>query len=500
MAHVFPNSVPRGLMLDAWWLTPPPAAGDAAPPPRISQTAILPPARSLTAALILLCLADWLLWGYRPGLSAVLFAFALTAAQAGLHPPRHIARAGAVLTLGALPMLEVAGPLSTLFLISGTVLACLSLRGVAWHHLPDALSQMTRNALIWCWNDARLLARAGRDRTHLPALIRNWGIPLGLTLIFGLFFLAANPVLERGANNAVDAVFSNSLDPWRIVFWGAILLAVWSVLNPRFTPFSQSSFTTRTISAPGWINASLIRNTLILLNGLFALQTGLDLTYLWGGAALPEGMSYASYAHRGAYPLLGTTVLSGLVMLVVTARGAISGPVRGLLYLWIAQNLLLVVSSMLRLDLYVAFYSLTYLRLAALIWMGLVAVIFGLIGWGLLRNHATRRVIARIVLAGTLTLYASSFINFPLVIARFNIAHSHEVSGKGQPLDIPYLCGLGPHAEPAVANYPDLFIPCFTGYPSRAGSWRSVSATPPADWREWGFRNWRLARYRDAQR
>jgi len=37
---------------------------------------------------------------------------------------------------------------------------------------------------------------------------------------------------------------------------------------------------------------------------LFAIQTVLDIQYLWRGAALPDGMSYATYAHRGAYPLI----------------------------------------------------------------------------------------------------------------------------------------------------------------------------------------------------
>ena len=47
--------------------------------------------------------------------------------------------------------------------------------------------------------------------------------------------------------------------------------------------------------------------------------------------------------------------------------------IRPLVLIFIAQNILLVISSIFRLDLYVAQYSLTYWRLAAFIWMGLVA-------------------------------------------------------------------------------------------------------------------------------
>ena len=42
-----------------------------------------------------------------------------------------------------------------------------------------------------------------------------------------------------------------------------------------------------------------ISRSLILFNALFALQTGLNLVYLLGVTALPDGMSHAEYAHRG---------------------------------------------------------------------------------------------------------------------------------------------------------------------------------------------------------
>ena len=49
------------------------------------------------------------------------------------------------------------------------------------------------------------------------------------------------------------------------------------------------------------------------LNALFAVQSSLDLTYLWAGVALPRGASYAEYAHRGAYPLVVTALLAAVI-------------------------------------------------------------------------------------------------------------------------------------------------------------------------------------------
>ena len=50
--------------------------------------------------------------------------------------------------------------------------------------------------------------------------------------------------------------------------------------------------------------------SLILFNLLFAVQTVLDIVYLWGNVALPADISYASYAHRGAYPLILTALIA----------------------------------------------------------------------------------------------------------------------------------------------------------------------------------------------
>ena len=67
--------------------------------------------------------------------------------------------------------------------------------------------------------------------------------------------------------------------------------------------------------------AAILRS-LIVFNLMFAVQTMLDAAYLWGGVALPDGMSYASYAHRGAYPLIVTALLAAGFVLVAMRPGS----------------------------------------------------------------------------------------------------------------------------------------------------------------------------------
>ncbi|WP_163595012.1 DUF4153 domain-containing protein, partial [Klebsiella pneumoniae] len=77
-----------------------------------------------------------------------------------------------------------------------------------------------------------------------------------------------------------------------------------------------------------------------------------------------------------------------LVALRPGSPSAADPTIRRLVVLWVAQNLLLVASSILRTLDYVAAYSLTSFRIAALAWMGLVAIGLALICWRMLAGRS----------------------------------------------------------------------------------------------------------------
>ena len=79
---------------------------------------------------------------------------------------------------------------------------------------------------------------------------------------------------------------------------------------------------------PWWGILLTITGSFLALNALFALQTAMDMTYLWGGVALPDRMTYASYAHRGAYPLIVTALLAGACAPPSSTRPSRSDTVR----------------------------------------------------------------------------------------------------------------------------------------------------------------------------
>ena len=236
---------------------------------------------------------------------------------------------------------------------------------------------------------------------------------------------------------------------------------------------------------------------LILFNALFALQTGLDLVYLWGGVALPDGLTYAEYAHRGAYPLIATALLAaGFVLIAMRPGGPAekSRLIRPLVLVWPGQNILLVISSILRLDLYVAAYSLTYLRLAAFIWMMLVAAGLLLMLIQILLRKPNSWLVAANAATLALVLYGCCFINAPWVVASYNVEHCREVGGTGPNLDLKYIATLGPQAlavlEAHRKQIPALLIAMDLWFPRARDSFARSQ-----NWRAWGFRTWRLQQY-----
>src|SRR3546814_7721505 len=97
-----------------------------------------------------------------------------------------------------------------------------------------------------------------------------------------------------------------------------------------------------------------------------------------------------------------------LVTGVQTCALPICPRVRGLVVLWIAQNVLLVASSILRTGDYIAAYGLTELRIEALAWMGLVAIGLVLICWRLIRARSPRWLINANAIAALAVLVAAS--------------------------------------------------------------------------------------------
>jgi Domain of unknown function (DUF4173) len=473
-------SMPQGITRISWWSSAASVSDENRSAVSDGKTRDL---RGRSGLIALVFLADFLFWHHAPGLSLALFAMATLAVGGIGRSTRLLIWPLLFLVVGALPVIEHVQPLSLVFL-AATFVVALSLL----HCRTTDFGQTARSALGFLLSLPRgwitpLKSQPLRRVTmgfHPGLWLRDWAFPLGGSLVFIALLMDANPMLLRIA--AVDLDLWTIA--WRVLFWLGVAILVAPLLTSAL-PQTHLPGMPKTLRLPGFgINPRSVLRALVMFNMLVTVQMISDVTILVAGAALPAGMSYAEYAHRGAYPLLATAMLASAFTLAARPFWTAHPLIRPLLLLWIGQNFTLCGAAALRLDLYVEAYGLTHLRLYALIWMALVAAGLGLLAWQLVRGRNNLWFFSRAGALGVATLYLCSFVNFAETIAEQNLSRDKP--------DMFYICDLGPMASGAVA----------AALATRSVEMRFPNATPcaarvvpeVAGWREWGFRSWRITR------
>ncbi|MDH5763991.1 MAG: DUF4173 domain-containing protein [Nitrospinota bacterium] len=470
------------------------------------------------ACLLMAGLADLLFYNEGLGWTAGFFTFVILSTLLFFNPSLVLTRPNKVIIainfVWVLALIENPSGLTlTLAFLGVTTIALLSHPG--WIHnaglwLRGILDFWTQNVLkvFMDLKFIKYLFQSENHRSRSSIQLKNWILPLGLSLVFVFLFAGANPVLIRWLDLVNWNWIVDFLTLERILLWSLAITLSWPLLRPKFRlkqHFPESEFSRKAHAVIHYLfSTDSILYSLILFNILFSIQTLMDIIYLWGGATLPENMSYAEYAHRGAYPLIATALLAGGFVLVALRPGSETDKIpfiRYLVYFWIGQNVFLVISSIWRTTLYIEEYSLTYLRLSAMIWMGLVAL--GLV-WLVLRILWSRSNTWMINLNGfTLlaVLMICAFINLGGVIARFNVEHCKEVRGRGPALDLQYLKEIGLASLPALHWYQQ------HGHQNNYTMSRVLKLDRDLqhslgqeleDWRTWTFRKYRLALQADA--
>lgn len=449
-------------------------------------------------ALALVATADVLLFERQPGLGLAVFSLAWSAALLVVRGGRASWLALAVAAVFAALQIERPTPVGWVLFALALGVAALAPRAApaddAWRW-AQRLVMGGLKGLVGPILDLRdILKIRARSRplkittVLLAAILPVWGGALFLWL-----FASANPVISE----SLATLALPEADPGRVAFWAMVGVVVWGVLRPRGVR--------RTRAAPGiegdldipGVTTASIAVSLVVFNILFALQNALDVAYLWSGAGLPQGVSFADYAHRGAYTLIATAILAGLFVLVFLrpgSRTAASRPVRLLVVGWVAQNLFLVASTVLRTLDYIDAYSLTRVRIAAILWMGLVAMGLVLVCLRLLRGKSSSWLINANVLSAAVVLAGCSAMDLGAVAAAWNVRHAREVGGAGTNLDLCYLRSLKGAAIVSLAELETQSMsPALrdrVAYVRR--DLTADVAAGQADWRSW--------RWRDARR
>jgi hypothetical protein len=338
----------------------------------------------------------------------------------------------------------------------------------------------------WAWSAAA--RRRGGARSAMTVLV----IPVVGGALFLTLFANANPLIGDAFGRIALPDLTEVI--WRTVVAAVIGTAVWATLRPRLAVRSGDRLNGPSRAARFDLSVATLVLSLATFNLIFAAQNALDIAFLWSGAPLPAGVTMADYAHRGAYALIVTALLAALFVLATLrpgGSGAASRAVRRLVTLWIAQTLLLVASSALRLVDYIQAYAMTGLRLAALAWMALVATGLALILWRLLRGRSAAWLVNANALAATLVLSAASVVDLDATAAAWNADVALAQGRAGPPLDLCYLARLGPSGLLALGRLERHARDAALRDRLRYLRWQTQAQTAASqrDWRSWSGRN-----------
>ena len=472
--------------------------------------------RPLAIALCATTAADWLFYGHVIGISFAIFVVILIACTAIASP--HRANLPARLRASVVAAVAIAPAITSINLAS---IACGGIGAILAVLIIVMPLQTRLRECLWAARDLLIegpfrllpdLARSSRG-TLTANMFVAWVVPMVLGFVFLALFASANPMIEHWIK-AIDLSGGTAqLNLRRILFWFVVLSFVWPFVCLKISvrrkaaepkqedaPAADDTVDAASLQASQLFGATAVFRSLVLFNLLFAVQTVLDVLYLWAGVTLPDGMTYAAYAHRGAYPLIVTALLAA--GFILHASNVEQTPQRKrlvdqLIIIWTAQNLMLVLSSILRLDRYVEAYSLTYWRVAAFIWMALVALGLVFILLRLVLRRSSDWLIRVNLTALASVLYLCIFVNFAAIVADYNVGDCREMGGKGPFLDTTYLVSLGPQAIPAL----DRFIAIGPDHQTPLKMNRELLAYKQHrtlnSWQAWTIRGWHLQRYLD---
>lgn len=176
----------------------------------------------------------------------------------------------------------------------------------------------------------------------------------------------------------------------------------------------------------------------IILNVMLIFINLLDINYLYMAHALPEGITHAEFVHNGVGTLICSIIL-GTVIICFLFKGNLNlneenKVIKLFVYLWIFQNIFMVISTIIRNNLYVDSYGLTGKRIGVYYYLSLAIIGLLTVAYKIRRQKTTYFLYATNSWIWYIVLVISSAVNWENFIYTFNF-HRYNRTGK---IDLEY--------------------------------------------------------------
>lgn len=247
----------------------------------------------------------------------------------------------------------------------------------------------------------------------------------------------------------------------------------------------------------------IVKWVFALLNIMLLILNALDAHQLYINPKLPEGITLSDFVHQSIGSLIFSIVLA-LTFIIVCFRGELNftekaKPLKFLIYLWIAQNIVMVISAMVRNSWYVNAYALTYLRIGVFVYLGMALIGLVLTAWKIKTRQRTWALTRMNTEVWFLSLCLSTCVDWDKLIADYNTVHANKF--QTVKLDRKYISSFSSTTLPQqILQQPITFHP-FTYFASYQQSdnarlsqelMRFYESYKDRSWRSWSLRANRL--------
>lgn len=294
-------------------------------------------------------------------------------------------------------------------------------------------------------------------------------MPLAVLFVFLIIFNYANPVFNNLTSNVLDLIgraiakfFSQLSWAWIFFMIFGMIIISGIALNGNIKMFakyeekSSDSVIRRKIRSFRRFKMIGLKDEnrtgvilMILINLLLFIMNFIDIQWIWFNFSLTGNQTYSQLVHEGTYLLILSILISMGIIFYYFRRNqnfyVKNRPLKVGAYLWIIQNIIMVISVAIRNLRYIDEFGLTNKRIGVLVF--LIMTMVGLVTLFIkVRNKKSTFFVLKInSWAMYLLFFVLSIFNWDIIVVRFNLNMPET-----KPIDKEYLLTFSDKTLPYV--------------------------------------------------
>ncbi|MGZ3884526.1 MAG: DUF4153 domain-containing protein [Bacteroidia bacterium] len=284
-------------------------------------------------------------------------------------------------------------------------------------------------------------------------LFLTYFIPFVLLVIFFLIYKNINPLFEE-YTPAIDFKFIS----WGWVFFTfAGFLMVYGLVKHHTIVKAEAWENSLSLSVSlsdeqpkQWDERRAVVILFVFLNLMLLFINALDVNYLYLGAGMPKGITHKQFVHHGVGMLVFSIALA-IGVIFYFFRGHLNFGEKNklpkyLVYAWIVQNLMMVISTAVRNNMYITDALLTYKRIGVYYWLFMAACGLAYTYIKIAKVKSAWYMIRANSLLACVVLVLSCSVDWDTLISDYNISRTHLLAS----LDKRYLISLSEATIPQL--------------------------------------------------